>query len=152
MRTNNLILTLALTMTVGAAVAQVTPEAVIGRIPPMPSQADLIRARMATEDSGIPASVRNFNRLVEQAIQDMDDNASKQMSASLPSEDQRRAAADVAARGQTGRSVAELQGMSRAELQAMSNAQVAAALRGAGAGSSTNAADMARSMTGMSLE
>ena len=105
-------MTLALTLTVGAAAAQVTPEAVIGRIPPMPSQSDLIRARMASGDSEIPASVRNFDKLVEQAIQDIDDNASKQMTASLPSEVQQRAAADAVARAQTGRSVEQLQGMS----------------------------------------
>lgn len=95
-------LTLMLILSHGIAQAQVTPEAVIGKIPPMPSQADLIRAIMATDDSEIPASVQNFNMLVEKANQEIDDNASKLMKASLPSEAQQRAAADVAARGQTG--------------------------------------------------
>ncbi|MDR1811026.1 MAG: hypothetical protein LBR34_11615, partial [Prevotella sp.] len=149
-----------------SAQAQVTPEAVLGKIPPAPSAADLVKSMINPMlDKDIPASVTNFNLLLENANRDIGAAVEKEAAnAGLLDKDLQLAKADEAVRRQTGKSLSEIQGMSEADARSMGEKQANDMLRQLGinkdvsqlqnmseADAEKMAGDMVTRMTGMSM-
>ncbi len=111
------------------AQAQVTPEALIGQCPSMPSVATLVAARLNPPDKGpaanavVEAFLQQINALLEQGKQLGD-----QVEAAATSD------AERIAQQQTGHSVAQLQNMSDDQLMGMAQQMAGKKLAAAGMG------------------
>jgi hypothetical protein len=130
-----LILTLALMMTVGAAQAQVTPEAIIGQTPDLPSVAHLaaIIQDEAAYESASDARTAFHAKIAE--LRDKSDEAVERINAGTQS----AAMSDAGriAQQTTGRSVSQLQNMSKADEDKLAQEMVAQQLGAAGFGGMT---------------
>jgi hypothetical protein len=128
MRKKQLILTLALMMIFGAAQAQVTPEAIIGQTPYLPSVAHLAAP---PDDKAASAAISEFHAQIAELRKKMDETTNR-IKASAQTAGQ--ADAERIARKTTGRSVSDLQNMSEAEQQAMGQQMAQKQLAAAGFG------------------
>lgn len=119
---------LALTLAVGAARAQSTPEAIIGHTPDLPSVAHLIAN---SDNEAASASIKAFNEKLAELHEKMNEATDRILKGG---QDAANADAERLVQQQTGRSIAELQKMSKAEQQAMGQEMAQKKVAAAGLG------------------
>jgi hypothetical protein len=111
------------------AIAQTTPEAIIGQCPDLPSVQALVINNIESEP---PAEITNFREQIaklREAIQKNEDQAITQADIDRVQSD-----AEKQAKQATGKSVAELQNMSEAEQEAMAQKMMAQKMSSSGMG------------------
>ncbi|MDR0938308.1 MAG: hypothetical protein LBN29_02970 [Mediterranea sp.] len=134
-RTNHLILTLSLMTVFGAARAQVTPEAIIGQAPDLPSVAHLAAIIQDEAAYDAASAARTAFHANIAALREKLDEAIERTQAG--GEAAAMSDAERIARQTTGRSVSQLRNMSKADEDKLAREMVAKRLGAAGLGGMT---------------